>query len=235
VKASVIVMSLAMLSSSQALAGKRLSFLKKFTTPASDFYVPHFSRYLLAGGLGVNIVSVAGALFLFPEHSALFAKASFTGTLSATSGFFWALYRWDKVRQVRNQERYLGIEVLYLDDDGDLQRGEVTSATLGGTKLRIEGQAPIDDHINFKIAFLLNYHPDTNRSVEVLADNAERHVGYVFNVLDDGFYELKLLAEVDPDVDDSSYHYVHHVAIEPYQIIINENVPLEEGGFRFTR
>lgn len=69
---------------------------------------------------------------------------------------------------------------------------------------------------------------------QAIAGNAERHVGYVFDVLDDGFYELKLLAEVDPAVD-SAQHYVHYVAIEPYQIIINENVPLEEGGFRFTR
>ena len=231
-KALMLVMSLAMLSGGQAIAGKRLSFLNKFTIPSSDLYVPRLSRYLLAGGLGVSIVSVAG-VSLFPEHSSLFATASLTGALSATGGAFWAFYQRDKVKARGEQERYLGTEVLYLDDNGDLQRGEVTSAPLGSRELRIEGQAPTDDHINFKIAFLLNHHPDIYRSVEVLADNAERHVGYVFDVFDDGFYELKLLAEVDPDVD-YSLHYVHHVTIEPYQIIINENVPLEEGGFRFS-
>ena len=232
-KALVLVISLATLSSGQAVAGKGLSLLKQLATPSSDFYVPRLSRYLIAGGIGVSIVSVAGA-FLYPEHSSLFAMTSLTGALSAASGAFWGFYRWDKVGQAREQERYLGTEVLYLDDNGDLQRGEVTSATLGGAKLLIEGQAPTDDHINFKISFLRNYHPDTYRWVEVLADNAERHLGYVFDVLDDGFYELKLLAEVDPAVD-SSQHHIHHVTIEPYQIIINENVPLEEGGFRFTR
>ena len=240
-KASVIVVALAMLSGSQAIAGKRLSFLTKWTTPSSNFYHPRISRYLIVGGLSVGIASI-GVSFLSPEMARIGMKTAVAGNFSILGGALWAYIRSDRVTEVEQ----VGTEVLYLDDRGNLKRGEVTSATLASSKLRIEGQAPIpivfDGRelqieaqvpmmpIDFKIVFNPE-HADIYRSVEVLAGNAEalRHVGYVVNVFDEGFYELELLAEVDP-----SQPHVEHVAIEPYRIIIDENVPPEEGGFRFS-
>lgn len=232
----IVVMSLAVLSSSQAIAGKRLSFLKKWKTPSSISYMPRISRDSMASAVGVALFSAASAV-LFPEATELIMGTAVAGNLSIAGGGLWETGNADHMTEMDQ----VGTQVLYSDGNGFIRRGEVISGTLGdselrikerltrtffiidGSELRVEEPAQTTADF-FKIAFK-HEHPDSLRLVETL-----KHVGHVINVFNDGFYELELFAAVD-----SSKPHVEHVAIKPYRIIVDESVSLEDGGFRFTR
>ena len=241
-KALIVVVSLTVLSSSQAVAGKRFSFLREWKTPSSAVFMPRISRNLIAGGLSTTLFSAAGAALL-PEVAAVSLGAA--GIISVAAGVAWGFGNGGDITEIEQVDT----QVLYLDEAGALQYGKVVSATARAHALRVAGQAehpPLVydgrelqverqlsmNPIDFKIYFR-HKHRDTYRPVEILSEagNAEapRQVGRVVNVFHDGFYELELLVEVNPSQPDEG-----HVAIEPYRIIVNENVALEDGGFRFS-
>ena len=237
-KALVIVLSLMVVGSNQAMAGKRMSsvknFLQEWKTPSSALYLPRISRYLVGGGFCCHLFLI-GKWFFAPTDPATSLVISLVGAAGVLGGVSYGLSRRSHVKEGEE----IGVKVLYLDDYGELRSGEVVSIAAYGRELRVEGHGPMSIDFKIRKSILMSSKTDIYRAVEILSEagNAEslRHVGYVVEVLNNGFYQLELLAEVDPSIDiDPSRDYLDH-AIEPYRIIIDEAVAFEDGGFRFDR
>ena len=232
----VITLSLLTIGSNQAIAGKRPFILKKMKTPHSSVYLPPVSRCLVLAGVGCMAFSFAllpvGSMFPELSMGGVGSIANVTGFASFVGGLAYGYARRNRVTEGEE----IGAQVIYLDDYGDIRRGEVVASNSYGSKLLVEGRG--DSPIDFKMrrGFLGKHH--IYRPVEVLSQVGKteslRRVGYVVSVLDGGFYELELIAEVD-FYDLENPHLYSERAIEPYRVFIDENVAFEDGGFRFDR
>lgn len=231
-KSLTFFLLLVVVGGDQAIAGKGLSWLKKWKTPSSSLYLPRVSRCLVAGGFSCQIVWVASSVSSEPLLPAT-AILGFIGTVSVVGGYLYAYARRNHV----TEGEQIGVQVFYLDDHGVPKRGEVVASSSYEYKLLVKGHEPRP--IDFKITRGYSNRHDIYRPVEILAKTGDseaiRHVGYVVNVFNDGFYELELLAEIDPSIDiDHTQSYLDY-AIEPYRVIVDKDLALEDGGFTFNR
>lgn len=237
---SLVITTLLTFGGGQAVAGKGPSFFKKLKTPHSSVYLPPVSRCLVGVGVGCHAFSWAlwsATEFIFPELSTgpVGSIANVGGAVSFMGGLLYGHARRNRVTEGEE----IGAPVLYLDDYGNLRDGEVVASATFGRKLLVEGRGstPID----FKMVRGYRDKHHIYRPVEILSEvgqvESSIRVGYVVGVLEGGFYELELLAEIDPstvDLDDSYTSYIDH-ALEPYRVFIDKDVAFEDGGFRFNR
>lgn len=237
-KSLIVTLSLLTVGGGQAVAGKRPSFLKKLKTPHSNVYLPPISRCLVGVGVGCHAFSWAllAAGIIFPELSTgpVGSILNVTGGVSFVGGLVYGYARRNRVTEGEE----IGAPVIYLDDYGDLRDGKVVASSNFGRKLLVEGRgsAPID----FKMVRGYRDKHHIYRPVEILSEVGQVEslirVGYVVSLLEGGFYELELLAEIDPsavDLDDPDAPYVDY-AIKPYRVFIDKDVAFEDGGFRFN-
>lgn len=249
----ILVSSLLLLtiSSNQVMAGRGPSLLKKgstllkeMKTPSSFFYHPPVSRCLVLAGAGCMALSVAlipvGAIFPGLSMGGVGATTAFTGLSVYLGGLVYGNYARNN-RVTEGEE--IGAQVRYLDKGvvaSVVREGEVVATNAYGRKLFVEwhGKSPVSFKMRKGWGWKENHH--VYQPVEVLAEvgkeGTSHHVGYVVGVLDDGFYELELIAEVDAsviDLDDPHKSYLDQ-AIKPYRVFIDEKVAFEDGGFRFN-
>ena len=123
-------------------------------------------------------------------------------------------------------------QILYHGDNGGLRSGRVEGYDIDSEHLSIFEEAPIT--FNRVVATSISDHRHVGLGVVVLSDaddiEAMHYAGQVITVFDNGFYELELLTKVNFRLDSD---YRIHSDIEPRQIIVNKNVSMIDGGFRF--
>lgn len=142
---------------------------------------------------------------------------------------------------------YVGKHIIYRDDAGNLKSGTVVRHNLINNDKYTEMDIVDEDTtIDFKdiVATQILNHRDVGREIEILTEaddtQALHYAGQVVHVFDNGFYELELIAKVDPMqnplfTDDIATDSSHAIEIEPRRIIIDKNSSLKDGGFRFSR
>ena len=163
----------------------------------------------------------------------------------ASCGTYYFYNKW-RTKVSKKVSGYRGQQIIYHSGDGGLKRGKVISYNgYGDSEFTEMNIAEETTPIIFKdiVAKLIPNHRDVGREIEVLTEDhdhqAINYVGHVIDVFDNGFYELELLVKTDflPDplvVNETNYD-LPYIDIEPRRIIINKNVSLADGGFKFAR